>query len=80
MGAPWCGRWQPASQACVSAYGGLQTAPHAPRQHAQHRCVALQGTQRVRRLRRWGQGPSAQISAPCASAGSGGLPRCKYSQ
>ena len=29
MGAPWCGRWQPASQACVSAYGGLQTTPHA---------------------------------------------------
>ena len=77
MGAPWCGRWQPPA---MPAYGGLQTAPHAPRQTAQHRRVALQGNARVRRLRRWGRRPSAQISAPCASAGSGGLPRCKYSQ
>jgi len=47
MDAPWCGRWQPPAQ---PAYCGLQTAPHAPRQQAQHRRVALQGTQRVRRL------------------------------
>ena len=31
MGAPRRGRWQPASQACVSAYGGLQTPPLASR-------------------------------------------------